>query len=290
MPVKTFFSGRASCPVCLSVSLYAAGGDMKNAKSIAAIVIGTAILLAGAVLASQEVRVVSTLEGVEASFACRPLSNGASLALGLSAVAVTDIDLDGRMLKKVELPDAPGLLAGELGEDGRPDLPILSSCIALPDMAGITLSVTYSGYDIIEDVDLAPVQPSEVEGEDIVPPFTKDEAFYSRDIFYPENLAEAGDPAIMRDIRFAQVTLYPVQYNPARRELRIYRDLQVSVSYDYVNVQNPKMTRRPYLSEGFVPIYRSLFSNFDQLFSTTEVKRGGILIIAKPTFVDSLAQ
>jgi hypothetical protein len=238
--------------------------------------------------ASQSVQIVTDLGETQAKFELGG-GNGsdANIALDIPAVAVNSVIMNGVEYKKVSLPTANFLTAAEISDEGKPDIPVLTTLLAIPDQAGIRITVTHSGYDVLTDFDLAPVPLAQPESDPTPRPFYIDEAAYATDAFYPGELAEASEPAIMRDVRFVQVALYPVQYNPARRELRIYRDLSVSVSYDG-EVINPKTVSHRYLSDGFYPIYKGLIANFDQMFGTADVKRGGFLFICKPTLVDSL--
>ena len=208
--------------------------------------------------------------------------------LTVSEVTITSAYTNDTPYKKINLPETEHLFTGELADNGRPSIPIVSTFLAIPDQAGIQVSVDYSDYDILEDIDLLPVQPSTPESGPGDLPFTIDEQIYATDAFYPGELAEAGDPVILRDIRMVQISMYPVQYNPVRKQLKIYRDLSVSISYSGEDAANTKNIRRPFLSDGFYPLYRALLANFDQFYSTLEVRRGGYLILAKDAFVDSL--
>jgi hypothetical protein len=198
------------------------------------------------------------------------------------------MSLNGQDYQKVELPTANFIFAGEIAEDGMPDLPLITTNIAIPDMAGIDFTVDYERYDIINDVEIAPTQPPQLESSADVPPFTKNSEFYSRDEFYPSRIAEVHDPVIMRDVRMVQVVMYPVQYNPAKKQLKVYRNMSVNLTYNGENAVNPKTRRTAFISEAFLPIYRSTVANFDDLYSTLDVRRGGILIIAKDAIIDTL--
>jgi hypothetical protein len=246
-------------------------------------------LFSGLVYAAESVSIRSTLDGITAP--CRVTQNGAASAnieVDIPAIAINPITLNSTEYKEVQLPAGEHLFSAEMAEDGKPTIPALTVMLAIPDQAGVQLSVSYSGFDIIDNFDLAPVQPSPADNNpDADIPFTIDQQVYSNDEFYPGDLAEAADPIIMRDIRGVQISLYPVQYNPVRRQLRVYHDLSVCVT-DGGPVINPKTTRRDHLSEGFYPLYKSMFANFEQLYSTEDVQRGGYVIICKPSLADTL--
>jgi hypothetical protein len=240
--------------------------------------------------AFQSVQVVSELGDVTAEFSVNSASGSdVSVSLAIPAVAVNPVVLNGAEYKEVALPTAEHLFAGEATDDGMPAVPVITSLLAIPDLAGVELQVEYSGFDLVDNIDLAPVQPSPLESGEGAVAFAKNDEFYARDEFYPSELATAGEPVIMRDVRMVQLAMYPVQYNPARRQLKIYHDLNIRANYTYGgDVVNPKLSRRPFVSEAFYPMYRDLISNFDDYFSTATVQRGGILIISKVTFIDTL--
>ena len=244
--------------------------------------------LIGLANASESVRIVQNIENITAGFTISQNSQGANLAVNIPAVAINDLSLNSANYKKIDLPAADHLSQAELAEEGEPDVPIFTTMLAIPDQAGIELNVTYSGFDTIDDIDLAPVQPSPSDSAPADPlPFTMKHETYNKDAFYPGELAQSCEPVIMRDVRGVQIMINPVQYNPVRHQIRVYRDLAVNISYGGEAV-NPKLTRTPYLSEGFYPLYKSMFANFDQMFSGAEVRRGGYMIICKPGLVDSL--
>jgi hypothetical protein len=246
------------------------------------------LLMIGLSSAAESVRIVQNFDNITAGYNITQQSNGTNVAVQIPAVAISTVSLNSTEYKKVDLPGADYLTPGEMAEEGKPDLPLLTTMIAIPDQAGIQLDVTYSGYDTFENIDIAPVQPptSDAVANEVIP-FTIDNTTYNTDAFYPGELARADEPVIMRDVRGVQIELNPVQYNPVRRELRVYRDLAVSISYAGEPI-NPKTIHRSYLSDGFYPLYKSMFSNFEQLFSNTEVERGGYVIICKASLVDTL--
>ncbi|OGC91447.1 MAG: hypothetical protein A2W25_00375 [candidate division Zixibacteria bacterium RBG_16_53_22] len=248
------------------------------------------LVLPGILWAAESVSVVSELGQTRAAFSVGAgASSDVAVSLAIPAVAVNQVTMNGTEYDLVTLPISDHLFAAENADEGMPDVPVLTSLIAIPDMAGVELETEYGGFDIIDNIDLAPVQPATLESGEEVVPFAINSEAYSRDEFYPSDLATTGDPVIMRDVRMVQLVMNPVQYNPVRRQMRVYRDLSVNVNYTYGNeVVNPKTVRRPFMSEAFYPIYRDVVSNFDDYFSTATIKRGGILIISKQIFVDSL--
>jgi len=179
---------------------------------------------------------------------------------------------------------------GETGEDGLPDLPLLSQLVAIPDEAGVRLEILATSYEVLENYDILPTQPSTVEGSPEELPFTKDEAFYANDEFYPQQVVRLGEPVICRDLRMIQTVVNPVQYNPVRKELRVYTSIDYRLIYEGRDDRNIKIRRHNYISEAFLPLYQALVPNAGEMLAYMEPRRGGILIISKQLFVDSLRQ
>jgi hypothetical protein len=246
------------------------------------------LLIPALAMTAQQVRVVQDIQNITPEFDISQRISGVGLTIGIPAVAVTDQMVNSTSYQRVDLPLADHLDQAELAIDGMPDVPVYTTMLAIPDQAGIQLEVTYTGFDVFENIDLAPVQPSASDTDpEAVIPFTIDQNTFSTDAFYPGELASAGEPVIMRDVRGVQIQVNPVQYNPVRHELRVYRDLSVNINYAG-EPTNPKTVSHSYISEGFLPLYKTMFANFEQVLSNVEVKRGGYVIICKAALVDSL--
>jgi len=264
---------------------------MKGTLRISIIAATLILFIVGISMATESVRVTSEIENEKAVFKATPSGlAGNTVSLDIPAIGITPVELNGTVYQKLELPAGNMAFNGQLANVGEPEIPTVSSYLAIPDRAGINYTVEYSGFEIIDNIDIVPVQPFTSESGDEQAPFTLSSSVYSKDEFYPEDVVQVADPVIMRDIRMVQISMCPVQYNPVRRQLKVYRDLNVSVTFDGDNAVNPKTTHRDYISDGFYPIYKSMIANFDQLYSTADIKRGGYLIIAKPMFVDSLSE
>ncbi len=180
---------------------------------------------------------------------------------------------------------------GETGEEGLPDLPLYSQLVAIPDQAGVRVEIISSSFQIIPDVEVYPFQPSPLEGEsEESVPFTKSDDFYQRDEFYPSELVSLGEPIICRDLRMIQSVVNPVQYNPARHELRVYTNVDYRLAYDGTDTRNVKVRHSNRIAETFLPVYRAMAPNADEMLVSYEPTRGGYLIIAPNAYPDSLIQ
>jgi hypothetical protein len=262
---------------------------MRDSLRFAAMAMIVTALAMTNVEGAQSIRIVDDIGDEMAEFnVTRNGTIGAGTNLDVRAIGLNPVEIDGKEYQQIQIPQSDYVTAGQIAEDGKPDLPVMTTYLAVPDRAGIDFTVEYSDFEIFENIEIAPTQPAQPESGVGLTPFTLDQETYGRDEFYPGDLAEVEDPVIMRDLRMVQINMYPVQYNPVRRQLKVYRNLSVSLSFDGNNVINPKTSRRDYISDGFYPIYKAMVPNFDQFFATTEVRRGGYLILAKDIFVDTL--
>ncbi|MBN1138839.1 MAG: hypothetical protein JXM73_19800 [Anaerolineae bacterium] len=142
-----------------------------------------------------------------------------------------------------QMLSAAGL--GQTEEAGRPTLPVLGIMIGLPPGAAPEIRILQADYDTLTlTSDLCPAPTPVVRGEPgpdgdkpggarVEMVYARDAGAYATNAFYPASLAVSAGEARLRDQRLLQLSLRPFQYNPATRELRVYRTLQVEVSFAY---------------------------------------------------------
>ncbi|MDP6570473.1 MAG: C25 family peptidase propeptide domain-containing protein, partial [Candidatus Marinimicrobia bacterium] len=119
-------------------------------------------------------------------------------------------------MMKVQLEDGASLL-----EAGAPDLQKFSRSIIIPDNKQMALKVISAEYVDYENIHIAPskgnltrsVNPAEI-------PFEFG-SVYEQNTFFPGDIAQLGDPYILRDLRGVTVEFTPFQYNPVQQKLRV---------------------------------------------------------------------
>lgn len=146
-------------------------------------------------------------------------------------------------------------LAGTLktSDPGAPQLPVLSTMIAIPPQGSFQLSYTYGALELIP---LANPQTYTTEDAAIVadnnaPPTGR----------YPAQIVTNSEPSILRDFRVVQVNVYPYQYDYATQELRYYSDIQISLDF----TSEPGINELPdytTYSYAFTNIYEAQIANF----------------------------
>ncbi|NQU85597.1 MAG: hypothetical protein HQ541_07535, partial [Mariniphaga sp.] len=122
---------------------------------------------------------------------------------------------------------------------GAPDLLKLTSSVIIPDLAKMELKVISSSFKDYKNMDIAPSKGNFTRDID---PATVPYVYgkqYEQDRFFPDKLAELRDPYIIRDYRGQTIVVYPFQYNPVTKILRVYYDITIEVKKVNNNGINP---------------------------------------------------
>lgn len=139
---------------------------------------------------------------------------------------------------------------GLTGAPGEPALPSRGFTLGVPPGAEVTLSLLEADSSEQSLAQVLPVQsihiqPSLTGGPlDYTTETVPDAAAYTRDAFTPEAPVAVMPASWLRDQRIVQVTIRPVQYNPARGQARVYHRLVVQLTFTYPNGR-PVLEARP---------------------------------------------
>ncbi|MBL7033865.1 MAG: hypothetical protein ISR91_06935, partial [Candidatus Delongbacteria bacterium] len=112
---------------------------------------------------------------------------------------------------------------------GDPALQALAWTLEIPATSDLQYQLEYE-VTLFENIDLI---PEVLDSGSSVPEKLGDR--WQQDSFYPSQLVTLSDPAIMRNHRLVQVTLTPYQYNPVRRQLRVYHNVELDFTFAGVN-------------------------------------------------------
>jgi hypothetical protein len=175
-------------------------------------------------------------------------------------------------------------LTDRIETPGAPALPIYTAFIALPPTgeATVTVRATAVSQRQLNGQPVAPVpephlryNPLALILDDLPAPPSRDPddlfsltvapdpAIYQADAFYPARHDALSAPMMRRDVRLAQLTLYPVQYNPASGLLLQAAQLEVSVAFSGAT---PQVNRpSPSHQDNHINDMRDLVINFEQI-------------------------
>ncbi|APF17360.1 propetide peptidase C25 [Caldithrix abyssi DSM 13497] len=114
---------------------------------------------------------------------------------------------------------------------GRPNLPALSRFVAIPQGANVEVEVLETRIDEFRDVDIAPAPVIPFDTQDGPLEYPQDENIYQNDAFYPENIVSVSEPRQIRGVDAVLIGVTPFQYNPVSRELKVYRDVRLKITF-----------------------------------------------------------
>ncbi|MFC4165401.1 C25 family cysteine peptidase [Epilithonimonas zeae] len=176
-----------------------------------------------------------------------------------------------------------------MSEAGNPAMPYFSKSIQLPEKGDFEYKIVYDSYEDIDNIDVVPSKGNLKRNTD---PETIPYVFgdsYKKDNFFPGQLAKFGNPHILRNTRGVTFSIYPYQYNPVQRKLRIYKNLRVEVVLNNKKGTN-EVTAKKADNTFFNDIYSKHYLNHITSNKYTPAKEeGDLLIITTPAFENQLS-
>ncbi|MBP7309919.1 MAG: T9SS type A sorting domain-containing protein [Candidatus Cloacimonetes bacterium] len=151
--------------------------------------------------------------------------------------------------------------AGSLMQAGMPELPTLSTSIAIPAHGSVNIEVLSSQQDVRSGFLPYPVQ----QGNNLDEPkgFVIDNEYYNSGSLYPVAALEYSDPMILRDFRIVTVQINPFSYNPQTGELIIHETIDFRVNYTAQAGINELASEPGTISASFAGMYESFILNYD---------------------------
>ncbi|MCP4569559.1 MAG: hypothetical protein GY841_18435 [FCB group bacterium] len=175
---------------------------------------------------------------------------------------------------------------------GDPALPRICRSIIIPDNGNVRIDILSSEY---VDFPNTPVAPSRGiiyrtdNPADIPYEFSP---VYEADSWYPHQIADVREPFILRDYRGTVVDVYPFQYNPVSRTLRVYTSVTVEVTTDDKSGASAVASFDDGIGlvSAFDQLYAQRFINYEtaQTAYTPMTEQGDMLIITHDDFHDAM--
>ncbi|SCY37564.1 C25 family cysteine peptidase [Flavobacterium caeni] len=183
--------------------------------------------------------------------------------------------------------DFSGIDAVLMLDKDAPALPMVSESLIIPNTGNVTIDIAYDSYAEFDNIHVAPSKGSlkrNVNPASIPLHFG---AAYNTDAFFPGALAKAGTPYVFRDTRGVTVTFYPYQYNPVTHQLRVYKNITVTVSTDAAQQgTNEKLSSGSTKTAVFASVYRNHYLNAPEYQPIAD--EGEILVITPSDYMTAL--
>ena len=144
---------------------------------------------------------------------------------------------------------------------GCPNLPTESRMIAIPQGATASLNVVRFDKEVIHNINIAPALRIQAESEEPDMNYVKDMTVYSKNAYYPAEPFVMGSSYI-RGVESVTVAITPFQYNPVTKDLIVYTNVELAVTFEGGNGHfGEDRLRSPYWD----PILAAELMNYDQL-------------------------
>ena len=182
--------------------------------------------------------------------------DGLHISYSVGQVTLNQLTYRGEEMSEVSIS------AVSLPNDaGMPNLPAESRMMAIPHGATATLHVLSFETETLHNVNIAPALRIQSENEEPDMNYVKDAVVYNKNAFYPAEPFVMGNTYI-RGVDAVTVAITPFQYNPVTKDLVVYTNIELSVTFEGGNGHfGEDRLRSPYWD----PILAAELLNYDQL-------------------------
>jgi hypothetical protein len=184
----------------------------------------------------------------------------------------------------VTFPEGTPLL-----QAGKPDVAKFATALQIPETGNMEVEILESEYQDFSNVEIAPSKGDLKRNIDPATVPYKYGEVYQQDAFFPGQLADLQKPFVMRDARGQALWIYPVQYNPVQKVMRVYTNITLRVKHTGGQGENELTATNRSRSLAFEQIYQKMFVNYEagvQPRSGLEPEK--MLVIAKDELIPGL--
>ncbi len=154
------------------------------------------------------------------------------------------------------------------GENGRPQLPVISKMFQIPEKAAVAVSIDeseYTDYDLSSLTGNAypvyPQQPSKSKQRLEPAPLVYDKAFYQQNAFIAPQRATTSVVGHLRHLQMGIVDICPFDYNPATNILRVYNRLVITISFPGADLALTESLSEKYAGYCFSAVENQLINH-----------------------------
>ncbi len=152
--------------------------------------------------------------------------SGIELNYSIENFSFVDMNIKGEVLQNIELP---GVFL--FNDAGMPSLPIESKMIAIPQNAQAKLKIVDFRTEKFQNIEMAPAPIIPLDTDNHIE-YQKDEKVFSKDAFFPEVPFQISETQKLRGVDMVMLGITPFQYNPVTKELIVYKDIKLEITYE----------------------------------------------------------
>jgi hypothetical protein len=153
-------------------------------------------------------------------------TSGVEVNFSVNKLHIEDVNVDGVTLKAAKIE---GIFLPN--DAGMPDLAGTGRFIAIPQGATVSYRIVSYSTDVIKDIDIAPAPILPKDNDPSPLKYPKNASVYSKNAYYPESPVKVSEPGKMRGVDVVMLGITPFQYNPTTKELIVYTDIKVEVTF-----------------------------------------------------------
>ena len=194
--------------------------------------------------------------------------------------------LDGDMHQKIKALDAVAIL-----KKGHPEVLKFTTNLQMPNEGVSSVNVISTSFDTKSDINLIPskgnlyrnINPETISYEKA--------GIYQQNNSYPGSLVVDGVPYIQRDVRGQTITLFPFQYNPVLKQLRVYNKVRFEVNFNTKTsgINELDEQRKSSYNKLIEDSYTRRYLNYIPKKYTSLGEEGSILIITPSEYISNLS-
>jgi PKD repeat protein len=181
----------------------------------------------------------------------------AEVVFSVPSFSLEDITINGEAMKNVEMPGS-----FLFNDAGMPNLPGKGKYIAIPQGATPILRIVSQRTETIHNVNIAPAPVIPLDNDPNPMVYNRNWTVYSQNALYPANPVQISGVEKIRGVDVVMLGFTPFQYNPVTRDLIVYKDIRVQLSYDGGNGQ---FGDPAYRNRWWEPIMADNILNFQSL-------------------------
>ncbi len=155
---------------------------------------------------------------------------------------------------------APGMILQNV--EGYPDLPGTKHYIAFPQNAKPVLKIVSFEKETVQNIDISPAPVIPLATDDKPLSYEKNMSVYNKNEFFPDAPVKLLEQTKLRGVDVVSVGVSPFQYNPVTRELLVYKNIKVEITFEGGNGQFGDVS---YRSRYWEPILSDHILNYNQL-------------------------
>ena len=148
------------------------------------------------------------------------------LIFSIETFSLLNTQINGKGMQELSLP---GVILPN--EKGAPNLPGTGRYIAIPNGAEANVVITNFRTETFEGIEIAPSPRIPWDTENGPLDYEKDQEIYGTNTYYPENPVTLSEKTSIRGIEATMLGITPFQYNPITKQLIVYRDIEIEVSF-----------------------------------------------------------